>query len=501
MLKVERVSKHFDAVHALSEVSAEFLPGRVHAVVGENGAGKSTLVKVIVGVHRPDGGRILLDGNEVSFVSPREAIDNRISVVYQEPSLVSLLSVEQNLVLGNEPTRRGVVNTRQVRRTAKEVLREVGSTIDPTAIVQSLTLAERQLVEIAKALTVRARMIFLDEPTSSLSIHEIERLRGVIGGLRDRGVGVVLITHDLDEVFLLADHVTVLKDGKVTLDTDMAHVSQADVVKAMIGRDLAHMFPPRRRSTNEAAEPIVQVKDLTVFGVVEGVSFELRPGQIVGFAGLIGAGRTDVAQALVGSHPWTSGEITIGGERSRIKQPADAVALGIGLVPEDRLSDGLVMDLGVKQNIGLPQLRDMSRLGLIDRRNEGEVADRQIASLAIKTASNGTVVHNLSGGNQQKVVLGRWLAKGCRVLILDEPTRGIDVGAKAEIYRIIKELADEGVAVMLISSELPEILHLADRIIVMSKGRVVADIDNESKTEADMANEEDLIRAALGLSN
>jgi ABC-type sugar transport system ATPase subunit len=272
------------------------------------------------------------------------------------------------------------------------------------------------------------------------------------------------------------------------------------VVKAMIGRDLAHMFPPRRRSAKEVAEPIVQVKDLTVGGVVEGVSFELRPGQIVGFAGLIGAGRTDVARALVGSVPWSSGEITIGGERSRVKQPADAVALGIGVVPEDRLTDGLVMDLGVKQNIGLPQLRAMSRFGLIDRRNEGKVADGQIGSLAIKTASNGTVVHNLSGGNQQKVVLGRWLAKGCRVLILDEPTRGIDVGAKAEIYRIIKELASDGVAVMLISSELPEILHLADRIIVMSKGRVVADIDNESKTEADMANEEDLIRAALGLS-
>jgi rhamnose transport system ATP-binding protein len=500
MLTVERISKHFDAVHALSEVSAEFLPGRVHAVVGENGAGKSTLVKVIVGVHRPDGGRILLDGKQVSFVSPREAIDHRISVVYQEPSLVSLLSVEQNLVLGNEPTRRGVVNTRQVRRTAREVLREVGATIDPTAIVERLTLAERQLVEIAKALTVSARMIFLDEPTSSLSIQEIEQLRGVIGGLRDRGVGVVLITHDLDEVFLLADHVTVLKDGKVTLDTETAQVSQADVVKAMIGRDLAHMFPQRRRSANAAAEPIVQVKDLTVDGVVEGVSFELRPGQIVGFAGLIGAGRTDVARALVGSVPWSAGEITIGGERSRVKQPADAVALGIGLVPEDRLTDGLVMDLGVKQNIGLPQLRHMSRFGLIDRRNEGKVADRQIGSLAIKTASNGTVVHNLSGGNQQKVVLGRWLAKGCRVLILDEPTRGIDVGAKAEIYRIIRELANDGVAVMLISSELPEILHLADRIIVMSKGRVVADIDNESKTEADMANEEDLIRAALGLS-
>jgi ABC-type sugar transport system ATPase subunit len=500
MLTVERISKHFDAVHALSEVSAEFLPGRVHAVVGENGAGKSTLVKVIVGVYRPDGGRIFLDGSEVSFVSPREAIDHRISVVYQEPSLVSLLSVEQNLVLGNEPTRRGVINTRQVRHTAREVLREVGATIDPTAIVERLTLAERQLVEIAKALTVSARMIFLDEPTSSLSIQEIEQLRGVIGGLRDRGVGVVLITHDLDEVFLLADHVTVLKDGKVTLDTETAQVSQGDVVKAMIGRDLAHMFPQRRRSAKAAAEPIVQVKDLTVDGVVEGVSFELRPGQIVGFAGLIGAGRTDVARALVGSVPWSSGEITIGGERSRVKQPADAVALGIGLVPEDRLTDGLVMDLGVKQNIGLPQLRAMSRLGLIDRRNEGKVADRQIGSLAIKAASNGTVVHNLSGGNQQKVVLGRWLAKGCRVLILDEPTRGIDVGAKAEIYRIIKELANDGVAVMLISSELSEILHLADRIIVMSKGRVVADIDNESKTEADMADEEDLIRAALGLS-
>jgi rhamnose transport system ATP-binding protein len=498
LFKVERISKQFDGVQALSNVDAEFKSGEVHAVVGENGAGKSTLVKVIAGVHIADSGTLFLDDEEVSFSSPRDSIDASIAVVYQEPSLVPMLTVEENLILGREPTRRVLISNSEAREIAEDALRMVGARIDPSAPVERLTIAERQLVEIAKALSLRARMVILDEPTSSLSITEIERLRGVVQDLRDRGVAVVLITHDLDEVFLLADRVTVLKDGKVSLTTTVADVTPAVVIKAMIGRDLAHMFPTRT-SRERSSNTVVSVRGLTIPGRAEDVSFELRESEVVGFVGLIGAGRTDVAKAMVGAIRTKQGEILIDGSDVNVKEPADAVGLGLALVPEDRLADGLVMDLGVKQNIGLPQLPDLSSWGVIDKKAESRLADGQIESLSIRTPSNSTVVHNLSGGNQQKVVLGRWLAKGCRVLILDEPTRGVDVGAKAEIYRIIRQLADDGTAVMLISSELPEILHLSDRIIVMSKGRIVAEMENTSTSERDLASEEDLVKLALGL--
>lgn len=500
MIKVEQISKQFDGVQALSSVDAEFNAGEIHAVVGENGAGKSTLVKIMAGVHSPDDGRLYLDGDEVSFGSPREAMDASIAVVYQEPSLVPMLTVEENLVLGREPTAWGFVASDRMQAVADQVLPIVGASIDPNTPVEKLSIAQRQLVEIAKALSLETRMILLDEPTSSLSISEIERLRAVVLDLKSRGVGVVLITHNIDEVFLLADRVTVLKDGKVTLSARISEVTPADVIRAMIGRDLAHMFPQRTVDGRER-RTVVEVRNLDIPGKASDVSFQLRESEVVGFVGLIGAGRTDVAKALIGATRIRQGEVIVDGEESRIREPADAIASGIALVPEDRLADGLVMDLGVKQNIGLPQLTKLSRFGLLDREAEGRVADEQIDSLSIRTPSNATLVNNLSGGNQQKVVLGRWLAKGCRVLILDEPTRGVDVGAKAEIYKTIRQLADDGTAVMLISSELPEILHLSDRIIVMSKGRIVATLDNNSVTESDLAGEEDLIKLALGLQS
>jgi len=500
LIKIEQISKQFDGVHALTSVDGEFNVGEIHAVVGENGAGKSTLVKILAGVHEPDEGRIHLNGEEVSFGSPREAMDASIAVVYQEPSLVPMLTVEENLVLGREPTRLGFVATESMQGVADRVLPIVGASIDPSTPVEKLSIAQRQLVEIAKALSVEARMILLDEPTSSLSIAEIDRLRSVIIDLKGRGVGVVLITHNIDEVFSLADRVTVLKDGTVTLSAGIPEVTPADVIKAMIGRDLAHMFPPRTVDSRER-RTVVEVRNLSIPGRASDVSFELRESEVLGFVGLIGAGRTDVAKAVIGATGRRHGVVFVDGEESRIREPADAIASGIALVPEDRLADGLVMDLSVRHNIGLPQLAELSRFGLLDRADESRLADEQIDSLSIKTPSNSTIVSNLSGGNQQKVVLGRWLAKGCRVLILDEPTRGVDVGAKSEIYKTIRQLADNGTAVMLISSELPEILHLSDRIIVMSKGRIVATLDNHAVSESDMAGEEDLIKLALGLQS
>jgi rhamnose transport system ATP-binding protein len=498
LFRVEQISKQFDGVHALSSVDAEFMAGEIHAVVGENGAGKSTLVKIIAGFHAPDTGTLALDGEEIAFGSPREAIAASIAVVYQEPSLVPMLTVEENLVLGREPTRLGFVKTGSMRQVADEVLPIVGASIDPGIPVEKLSIAQRQLVEIAKALSLDARMILLDEPTSSLSITEVDRLRSVIRDLKDRAVSVVLVTHNLDEVFSLADRVTVLKDGKVTLSAPVPDLTPAEVIRAMIGRDLAHMFPTRVSSERER-KAVVQVRGLSIPGRAEDISFDLREAEVLGFVGLIGAGRTEVAKALVGEIRTRFGEVLIDGEDRRIKEPADAVASGIALVPEDRLADGLVMDLSVKQNIGLPQLAELSRMGVMDRAAEAKVADDQIESLSIKTPSNTTVVHNLSGGNQQKVVLGRWLARGCRVLILDEPTRGVDVGVKAEIYKTIRKLAEDGTAVMLISSELPEILHLSDRIVVMSKGKIVANLENNSVDQASLASEEDLIKLALGV--
>jgi rhamnose transport system ATP-binding protein len=424
LLRVEGISKQFDGVHALSSVDAEFRAGEVHALVGENGAGKSTLVKIIAGVHIPDAGSLFLDDAEVSFATPREAMEARIAVVYQEPSLIPMLTVDENLILGREPASLGFISTVDKESVADRVLPIVGAFIDPSTPVEKLTIAERQLVEIAKALSFDARMILLDEPTSSLSISEIERLRTVVRDLRDRGNSVVLVTHNLDEVFMLADRVTVLKDGEVTLSGRIADLTPTELIKAMIGRDLAHMFPERNVNGRDR-KVVLEVGGLTIPGRVEDVSFQVRESEVLGFAGLVGAGRTDVAEALVGALGRHLGVISIDGEEARIREPADAVAMGVALVPEDRLADGLVMDLGVRQNIGLPQLTELSRFGILDRSGESRIADGQIDALSIKTPSSSTVVSNLSGGNQQKVVLARWLAKGSRVLILDEPTRGV----------------------------------------------------------------------------
>lgn len=500
MLSVEQISKQFDGVHALTSVSATFVGGEIHALVGENGAGKSTLVKTIAGVHQPDEGRLVLDDVEVTFATPREAMEASIAVVYQEPSLVPMLTVEENLILGREPSVAGFVKLDESHSIVDEALSVVGAAVDPNSPVEKLTIAQRQLVEIAKALSLDAKMILLDEPTSSLSITEIERLRQVVRDLKGRGVAVILITHDLDEVFSLADRVTVLKDGQVSLTAAVEDVDSAQVIRAMIGRDLAHMFPPRL--VKDAHAPaVVDVRNLTVPGRAEDISFELRAGEVLGFVGLIGAGRTDVAKAVMGAIRAREGQVFIDGRESKIREPADAIKLGLALVPEDRLAEGLVMDLSVEANIGLPQVKDMSRFGILKRGAESALAKTQIESLSIRTPSGKTIVQNLSGGNQQKVVLGRWLAKGSRVLVLDEPTRGVDVGAKAEIYRIIRELADAGTAVMLISSELPEIVHLSDRIVVMSKGTIAAELENTSTDESDLTSEEDLIKLALGLQS
>jgi ABC-type sugar transport system ATPase subunit len=384
-----------------------------------------------------------------------------------------------------------------MRRQCARYLEAVGGRIDPSANVNDLSIAERQLVEIAKALSLRAQVVVMDEPTSSLSLAEVGHLEAVIRRLANDNVTVLLISHDLTEVFSIADDVTVLKDGQVTLSKPIADTEMDEVVRSMVGRDLAHLFPPRRPIPPDAPV-VVEVRDLTVPGRANGVSFDLHAGVVTGFIGLIGAGRSDVARAIFGVGQKRTGEVLLDGTVVTLKRPSDAVDLGIALVPEDRQAEGLVLGLNVARNMSLTQLRRLAKAGFVDRRGELDLADGQIKEMNIRARAKSTV-SELSGGNQQKVVLGKWLARGCRVLLLDEPTRGVDIGAKVEIYRLIRELAAQGAAVMLVSSELPEILHLADRIVVMSKGRIVWDRENEAGGEADVAEEEQLVRAALGL--
>jgi ABC-type sugar transport system ATPase subunit len=499
-LEIRSVSKRFGVVQALDGVSASFWAGEVHALLGENGAGKSTLIKVIAGAHRCDQGELYRDGKPLRFASPKDSRDAGIAVVYQELTLLPAMTVEENLLLGREPRgRTGFLSPSATRQRAAECLRIVGGGISPSTPVERLSIAQRQLVEIAHALTMDATVVLLDEPTSSLSVQEAEHLRKVIGMLTNNGVAIVLVTHDLKEALDLADRVTVLKDGKVTFSGPAADTDLDDVVRRMVGRELGHLFP--QRSAPNAGGPVVlEARGLVVPGFVDGVDFALRAGTVSGFIGLVGAGRSEAARALLGLGVRRRGEVLLDGRPVKIRHPGEAARLGIGMVPEDRKEEGLLLRDTICHNIGLAQLERISKLGLVSRSAERDLARKQMVDLKIKAPSDSTRVGNLSGGNQQKVVLAKWLARGCRVLILDEPTRGIDVGAKAEIYRLIRELAAAGTAVMLISSEMPEVLHLSDEINVMARGRITSTFDNNDPSRGGLAAEEEVVRHALALS-
>jgi ribose transport system ATP-binding protein len=498
-LEIRGLSKRFGVVQALADVSVSFNAGEVHALLGENGAGKSTLIKVIAGAHTPDTGTLLKGDKPLRPARPRDSRDAGIAVVYQELTLLPAMTVEENLLLGHEPrTRLRLVDGHGMRRRALECLQMVGSGIDPGETVGRLSIAQRQLVEVAHALTLDASVVLFDEPTSSLSVQEAEHLGGVIRTLAARGVAVVLVTHDLKEAFDLSDRITVLKDGRVTFSGRAADTNVDDVVRKMVGRDLGHMFP-HRVAPAPGAPVVLEARGLVVPGFVEGVDFSLRAGTVTGFIGLVGAGRSEAARALIGIGAGRRGEVLLDGRAVTMRHPSDATRLGIGMVPEDRKIEGLLLDASICHNIALAQLDKISRYGLIRRRSENRLASDQMAALRIKAPGSGTKAGDLSGGNQQKVVLARWLARGCRVLILDEPTRGIDVGAKAEIYRLIRELAAAGTAIMLISSEMPEILHLSDRVNVMARGRITASFDNNDPS-LDAAAEEKIVRHALDLA-
>jgi ABC-type sugar transport system ATPase subunit len=492
ILEAEDIDKRFPGVHALNNVSLTVCPGEVHAVVGENGAGKSTLMKILAGAYRPDRGTIRVDGGAVTIESPRAAQELGIITIYQELSLVDTLSVGENIFLGDLPTRPGAswqVDWPSVWRRSRELLDRVGSRVSPQTQVRNVSVAQKQMVEIARALARNVRVLILDEPTSSLTERETEKLFEIIALLKERGVGIIYISHRLGEVFRIAQRVTVLRDGVVVGSLPVQDASEELLVRMMVGRDLARLFT-EAKSTDAPVR--LEVRGLSRRGVLHDVSLSIRGGEVVGLAGLVGAGRTELARCLFGADGINAGQILLDGSVVDIRTPGHAVDLGIALVPEDRKLQALILGMGVRENLSLPVLDRLGSPFMPSRARERAMAGDYIKSLQIRTPHMEQRVSALSGGNQQKVVIARWLATKPKVLILDEPTRGIDVGAKAEVHALIARLAEQGVAILMISSELPEILGMSHRILVMRGGRIVADVPRQQ------ASEESIMAAATG---
>jgi ribose transport system ATP-binding protein len=479
-LRMINIRKAFPGVVALDGVDLEVRRGEVHVLLGENGAGKSTLMKILSGAYVKDAGEIWIDGVRVDITGPRHARQLGVGVIYQELTLVPTLSAAENILLGREPrTRLGLVDRRVQRMRAQKILDDAGATFDARTLVSSLSLAERQMVEIARALSLDARILVMDEPTSALSERETHALFVSIRRLTTRGVAVVYISHRLAEIFEIGQRVTVLRDGRRVATHDVATADRRELVRLMADRDVDDQIPQRSIAPGDE---MLRVERLRRHGVLHDVSFTVRSREIVCLAGLMGSGRTQVARAVFGADPTDAGEIHVRGIRRTIRSPRDAIRARIGLVPEDRKGQGLVLGLSVRKNITLPVLRLLSRLGVVRVAAERELGARFVRDLRVKVASADHAVIDLSGGNQQKVVLAKWLASRVDVLILDEPTRGIDVAAKQEVYQLINRLAAEGVGILLISSELPEVIGLADRIVVMREGHAVAELERGEAT-------------------
>jgi ABC-type sugar transport system ATPase subunit len=480
-VRFEGVSKRFPGAQALTDVSFEIASGACHALCGENGAGKSTLGKIVAGIHQPDGGRLLINGSEVHFTSPRDALAAGVGMVHQELAFCDNLSVAENLTLSGLPARGGFVDREAMRRRAEEMLRETGTELDVTREFGKLAIGQRQMVQIAAAVGGGARIIVFDEPTSSLSQAEAERLFALIERLKARGVTCIYVSHRMPEIFQLCDAVTILRDGRHVATRPTASLGESDLVQMMIGRPLAEYFG--RHSTAGVGDEVLRVEGLTVPGKFEDVSFGVRAGEIVGLAGLMGAGRSEVASALFGLERPSHGRIVLRGTPVVVRSPAHAIALGIGYVPEDRKRQGLVLSASGLHNTSLPILDRLSRLRWIRRARERSIAREYFDRLRVRTPSLDATVAGLSGGNQQKIVLAKWLAASSQILILDEPTRGVDVGAKAEIHALVGELATRGTAIIVISSELPEVISLSDRIVVLRNGRMAGEIPRREATE------------------
>ncbi len=489
ILQLTNISKRFPGVQALDGVHFDICPGEVHALVGENGAGKSTMIKIISGVHRPDSGEIRIDGQPVEFNNPREATERGIATIYQELSLYPELTVAENIFMGHAPSSQvgpfRKINWGEMFDRAQEILASLNiHDMDVRRKVGSLSVGNRQRVEIAKALSINARILIMDEPTASLTEADVERLFEIVRLLRERGVGIIYISHRLQEVFELGDRVTVLRDGQYIDTKPVSETTEDELISMMVGRTIDNLFP---KLPSEVREPVLEVRDLRRRPSVRGVSMQVRAGEIVGLAGLVGSGRSELAQTIFGITPAQSGEIFVNGQKVEIKTPAQAVKLGIAYVPEDRGTQGLIKEMTIRENVSMAVLPELARGGFIDFAREKTLAQEAIQQLNIRATSVQQIVAKLSGGNQQKVVVSKWLASKPRLLIMDEPTRGIDVGAKAEIHRLMSELAVQGIAILMISSELPEILGMSDRILVMREGRLVAEFSRDEATQENIA--------------
>lgn len=475
------ISKSFPGVQALRDVSLQVHAGEVHAVVGENGAGKSTLIRILGGVHQRDAGEIWLHGRPVEIPTPIHARQLGISIIHQELNQVPALSVGENIFLGREPRRGlGVVDWPEMHGRTRRLLQELGLPIDPRRRLGTLTVAEQQLVEIAKALSVEAELVIMDEPTSALTVEETDRLFQFVQDLRARGVGVVYITHRLEEVFKIADRVTVLRDGQYVGTYPISQITLDDLIRLMVGRQITEKFP---KEAVLRGAPVLEVRGLTVPAAFEDVSFTVAHGEILGIAGLIGSGKTEVAHAVFGAIPLDRGEILLDGRPMVIRSPSEAIAHGIGLVTEDRKRLGLVLQMSVRGNITLSILSELDRAGFIRHAQEDHLVAQAIRDLDMAVTSPEQLTRNLSGGTQQKLVVAKWLQAKARVLLLVEPTRGIDVGAKVEMYRLMVDLARRGVGIVMVSSEMPEILGMSDRILVMHEGRITAEFMREQATQ------------------
>ncbi len=472
ILSIKDVCKTFPGVKALDKVSIEIRRGSVHGIVGENGAGKSTLMKILSGVHTKDSGTIVFDGKQIEHTTPIESLNRGLSIIYQEFNLVNTMSVGENIFLGRFAQMNGMRGT---HAKARELLDSIGSTLDTRTLVGDLSAAEKQMVEITKALSYHSKLIIMDEPSSSLTHDELRRLFQIIADLRKQGVSIIYISHKLDEIFELCDIVTIMRDGQVIDTKPVRELARGEMVAKMVGRAIENEFPERPHCVGET---LMEVRSLNTHKLHD-ISFTLKKGEILGLVGLVGAGRTEIVRAICGADKVKGHTVLIEGKPVKIKKPVHAKRAGIGLVPEDRKLQGLVLPFSVQSNISMACLERLAKFGFVNASGEKEIAERHIGNLSIKTPSPQTKTVSLSGGNQQKCIIGRWLEINPRILILDEPTRGIDVGTKYEIYLLIKKIAENGGSVIMISSELPEVLNMSNRVLTICDGRITGEFDPE----------------------
>ena len=479
--ELSHINKSFPGVKALDDVSFQLKAGEVMALLGENGAGKSTLVKILSGVYTKDDGEIKIFDQVIGDLTPKKAQELGVAIIHQELNMCAHLSVAENIFLAREKTHSGILSNREMNQEAKAILSRLNIDIDPTTVVGSLAVCKQQMVEIAKALSTNAKILIMDEPTSALTSNEIDDLFAIIKKLKAEGCGIVYISHRLEELQYIVDRVTIMRDGRYITSMDFADTNMAEIISNMVGHEIKEKFP---RVTCERGKKIFEVKNLNAGKMVRDISFDLYEGEIVGIAGLMGAGRTETTRAIFGVDPKESGEIFLDGKKIMVNKPIDAIRAGIVLAPEDRKKDGLCVKLSVQDNIALPNLDLLcNSLGVVDRKKEHTMVDKAVSSLTIKLPNADVDVGTLSGGNQQKVVVAKWLARNSRMVIFDEPTRGIDVAAKVEIYNLMNELKQQGIGVLFVSSEMPEVMGISDRILVMCDGKITGELMTKEATQ------------------